>query len=222
VLDESHRFDELFTAGWTLRGGVKTAVSPERAAGLLGHGSVLASTAHSDQTSPVLRGLLVRQRLLCHELGTPPANAGVVPSVDPNATTRERFAQHSAEGCRACHRYLDPIGFGFERFDELGRYRTTENGKPIDASGELADAEGLGKGTSVKFDTLPQLGALLGSTRAAKECLARHVFRFATGRLERPEDECAVRALADRLEQSGDLRDLWLGVPRLQAFGERR
>ncbi len=222
VLDESHRFEELFTAGWTMSGGAKQPVAAERAAGLLAHGSVLASTAHSDQTSPVLRGLFVRQRLLCHELGTPPANAGVVPAVDPSATTRERFAQHSAGSCAACHRYLDPIGFGFERFDELGRARATDNGRPIDSRGELADAEGLGSGTSVAFTTLPELGALLGRSRAAKRCLARHVFRFAMGRLERAEDECAVRALAARLEETGDLRELWLTVPTLQTFTERQ
>src|SRR5581483_8748966 len=84
--------------------------------GVLAQGSFLASYAHSDQTSPVLRGLAVRQRLLCQELGAPPPNVGNVPAIDPNATTRQRFSQHSSDpACHACHQYLDPIGFGFEQ-----------------------------------------------------------------------------------------------------------
>src|SRR5690606_9777345 len=103
-------------------------------AGLLGHASVLASYAHSDQSSPILRGLFVRQTLLCQSVGSPPPNAGGVPEVDPSATTRERFRQHTDDDfCRSCHQYIDGVGFGFERFDALGRLRETENGHPIDA-----------------------------------------------------------------------------------------
>jgi hypothetical protein len=196
------RFEDLFTD-----------------AGVLAQGSFLASNAHSDQTSPVLRGLAVRQRLLCQELGTPPPNAGNVPAIDPNATTRERFSQHSSDpACHACHQYLDPVGFGFEQYDAIGQYRTTENGKPIDASGDLADIEGLGSGTHAPFNTLAQLGALLAASPSAHACMARQMFRFASGYVERPEDACVLKALAG----NDDLRELMVAIALNPNFSVRR
>ncbi|MCA9699864.1 MAG: DUF1588 domain-containing protein, partial [Myxococcales bacterium] len=136
VFDGSGSFDELLTADYSLvnpalashygiagldpglgdQDFVEAQLPPERA-GILGHASLLASYAHSDQSSPVRRGLFVRQRLLCQQFGTPPPNAGGVPEVDPNATTRERFRQHSSDpNCSICHQFIDELGFGFERF----------------------------------------------------------------------------------------------------------
>jgi hypothetical protein len=196
------RFEDLFTDG-----------------GVLAEGSFLASNAHSDQTSPVLRGLAVRQRLLCQELGTPPPNAGNVPAIDPNATTRERFSQHSSDpACHACHQYLDPVGFGFEQYDAIGQFRTTENGKPIDPSGDLADIEGLGTGTHAPFTTLAQLGALIAASPSAHACMARQMFRFASGYVERPEDACVLKALAGK----DDLRELMVAIALNPNFSVRR
>jgi hypothetical protein len=131
VIFDGGAFEDLFVADRTaaaprLRafyGADDAGLLPEgRRAGLLAHGSVLATYAHSDQTSPVRRGLFVRTRLMCMELGAPPANAGAVPEVDPESTTRQRFEQHSSDGtCASCHQHIDPIGFGFEHFDPAGR-----------------------------------------------------------------------------------------------------
>lgn len=230
VFDGTGKYDELFLGGYTfandalapiygLPGGlgqtpVKVDQPAERKAGLLGHGSVLASYAHSDQTSPIRRGLFIRQYVLCQEFGQPPANAGGVPDVDPNATTRERFHQHSSEPvCHNCHQYIDDLGFGFENFDAIGQYRTLENGKPIDSAGDMNDVEGLGTNTHAPYASLPELASILASSRSAKTCFATQYYRYATGRLETVSDVCGVRTIDDVFEASGfDMKQLVVGV----------
>lgn len=224
VFDGSGRFAELLTASYSFvdgplarHYGVETPASRQqtplpaaRAAGLLGHASVLASYAHSDQSSPVKRGVFVREHLLCQDFPTPPANAGGVPRVDVNATTRDRFGQHSADpACRACHQYIDELGFGFEGFDAIGGARATENEKPVDPSGVLRDGEAFGAGTSARFSGLPQLGAQLAQSHRAHACFATMVYRQTRGRLEREPERCAVEALAKGfLASNGDVKDL--------------
>lgn len=240
IFDGSRRFDELLTADYTFandilgdfyglgpvngRGLQQTAYPDDRRSGLLGHGSVLASTAHSDQSSPILRGLFVRQRLLCQEFGTPPANAGGVPDVDPNATTRERFQQHSADpACHACHQYIDEIGFGFERFDAVGQYRQTENGRDIDATGNMNDVEGLGTDTDAHFEALPELARTLADSRAAKACFATQAWRFALGAEEREADLCTLEDIQARFEDSDyDIQTLLVAIVTSPAFTTRR
>lgn len=197
---------------------------PAERAGLLGHGSVLATTSHADQTSPVRRGLMVRRRLLCQEFGVPPANAGMVPEVDPNATTRDRFGQHSqAPNCRSCHRFIDPVGFGFEQFDAVGRFRTVENGLTIDASGSMDDVNGLGTGTFAPFATLPQLGVLIAQSQGAQTCAVKQAWRFMTGTLEGPQDRCAIETYTAALaDAGGNLRELLVTMVSSDAFIRRR
>jgi hypothetical protein len=202
--DRTGSLDELLTADWTVAsprlaawygatpqsGGTASLTGTGRA-GVLGHGSVLFATAHSDQTSPVRRGLFVRERLLCQSFGVPPANAGGVPDVDPSATTRERFAQHAADpSCAACHTYIDPLGFGFEHFDAAGAWRATEAGVPIDASAELRAVEQLSDDDRAAWNGLPQLAGLLADSRAVGACFTREAARWVYGR--DASDPCAL------------------------------
>ena len=108
-------------------------------AGILTHGSVLTTHALPTTSSPIHRGLLVRERFLCQELPPPPMNLNVAPPpVDPELTTRDRYAQHSSEpACAGCHNLVDPIGFAFEHFDGVGRYRERDGLHAIDDRGEI-------------------------------------------------------------------------------------
>jgi hypothetical protein len=157
-------FQDLFIADRTvaaprlveLYGADAAGLLPQaRRAGLLSHASVLASYAHSDQTSPVRRGLFVRSRLMCMELGTPPANAGAVPEVDPDSSTRERFEQHSdSPQCASCHRSIDPLGFGFRHFDAIGL-----SASRTPASRSTRPAGHLPEGWDVDAATIPSPAA---------------------------------------------------------------
>ena len=140
----------------------RVTLDPARASGLLTQGSFLAEHAKADQTSPVLRGKFVRQQLFCTPPRPPPPDIVVqAPTVDPRLTTRQRFAQHTADdSCAGCHMFLDPIGFTFEHYDAAGRWRETDGGgQAVDATGELSGTDVDGAWTACR--------AWPGASRAA-------------------------------------------------------
>lgn len=201
---------------------VLTTLPPERR-GILSLPAVLAGTAHSDQTSPIRRGLWVRNALLCQPLPPPPPNAGGVPEVDPNATTRERFAQHTANPfCASCHHDIDPIGFGFEGFDPVGRVRSDDGGHPVDDAGDMVDVEGLGTGTHAPFNDMAGLADTLADSDAAERCFVTQVARYALGDTLHDDRVCALRAAQDQFQRSGgDLVEGVLAVVDSPAFARR-
>ncbi len=164
--------------------------------GLLLAGAFLSANSQPASTAPVKRGAAVRKKLLCQVLPVP-TNLGVinVPPPDPTKTTRERFSAHSATPvCATCHSQLDPIGFSMESFDPVGRYRTTENGKPVDVSGELINAEDA----SGSFANGVELMQRLANAEIVKKCLPRQVFRFAAARSGGGEEETFSHFVAGR------------------------
>jgi hypothetical protein len=111
--------------------------------GLLRHGSVLTVTSYAHRTTPVIRGKWILDNLLSVPPPPPPPQ---VPALKENAgigknlTMRERMAQHRVNPqCASCHNVIDPVGFAMENYDAVGRWRTTEEGKPIDNAGSLPD-----------------------------------------------------------------------------------
>lgn len=166
-------------------------------AGLLGQASFLALHAHPTASSATLRGKFVRERLLCGVIPVPPVNANTgLPEPSEDAKTlRERAAIHLEDpGCSGCHSLMDPIGLGFERFDGVGRYRESENGAPIDPSGEL-DGEFFGDARD--------LGYVVANHPDLGWCFTRHLFRYTHGRLEQDGEEALVQTLADRFAERG-------------------
>ncbi len=155
--------------------------------GLLAQGSMLAGSAHSDASSPTLRGLLVYERLLCHQKPPP---LPMIPAIEPPApgakTTRERYeVSHGANpSCASCHRYFDPIGFGFEHYDETGRYRADEQGLPVDATGTVRNYPDGGE--AFAFDGLDDLATHLADHEEVSDCVsglaAAYAFAGAGGR----------------------------------------
>ncbi|MCL4694746.1 MAG: DUF1592 domain-containing protein, partial [Candidatus Hydrogenedentes bacterium] len=113
--------------------------------GVLGMAAVLTATSHPLRTSPVLRGKWVLEQLLGDNVPPPPPDAGTLPEDDHQAdglTLRERMEAHRENpDCASCHARMDPIGFGLESFDPIGRWRTEQAGQPIDATGELPSGE---------------------------------------------------------------------------------
>jgi hypothetical protein len=148
-------------------------------AGILQQGAFLSTFAHEAESAPVLRGKAVLERLLCASLPKPTnLNIDIVPPApDPNATTRERYAQHATDPvCKGCHEYLDGVGFTFENFDAIGRLRATESGQAIDTSGDIA----LG-GKTLTLNNSVDLAQALATSEDVRACAARQVVRFAAG-----------------------------------------
>ena len=170
------------------------------AAGLLSQGGLMTLLAFNNETSPVHRGLFVRSALLCEALPPPPPDAvGNLPAHDPNQTQRERLAQHSEDpSCGACHSLIDPLGFGFEHFDATGRYRTTEAGEAVDASGML-----LGSDVPGPFNGVSELAQKLSQSRQVEECLATQWFRYSFGREPTADESCVVSQMTDALHDRG-------------------
>lgn len=188
----------------------------DRAPGLLGHGSVLARHALAASSSPVSRGKLVRERLLCQELPEPPpgVNTDLEGAATPITTTRERYNEHSTnEACAGCHRLMDPIGFTFEHYDAYGRYRADENGHALDVSGGI---QGLPDGTDIELEGLPSLAEALAHDPSARDCYARYVAYFATGT---PGCGGTVRSMAETPE--GSLRGMLHALVASRQFLER-
>jgi len=172
--------------GWIEQDGDKYA-------GLLTHGSILTTYALSDGSSPVHRGVLVRERLLCEELPPPPPNLDASPpATDEAGTTREKYEMHSAlPECASCHNLIDPIGFGFEHYDHLGRWRADEDGQTIDASGAV---------DGVAFDGVQDLAATLLDEPRFRACYTESWRRWGFG-AEACSDDPGELKLLDPLHE---------------------
>lgn len=159
--------------------------------GLLGMSAVLAVSSHPHRTSPVLRGKWILDAML----GTPPPPPPPdVPALEESKvggthTVRELLAQHRANPvCAGCHSRIDPLGFALENYDALGRWRTEENGKPVDAKGQLPDG--------TEFDGPEQLKAVL---LVKKDLFIRNLTNkmlgYALGRGLTLKDSCVVDSI---------------------------
>ncbi len=185
-------------------------------AGLLTQVAFLAAMSgatNNANATPIKRGKVVRLRVLCQDI--PPPDAAIVTRPSDGDTVRERLAEHTADaGCATCHRLMDPIGLAFERYDAVGRYRTEENGHPILTAGVLA-----GAGDEPEFADALQLMERLASLPETEACMARHVYRYATGR--DPDDGEAETLRRLRAAGAFSIRDAMIEVTASPAFTHR-
>ncbi len=157
--------------------------------GLLRHGSILSVTSYATRTSPVIRGHWVLKNLLGNPPPPPPPNvpALIDNTVSASLSVRERLEQHRAnEACASCHNLLDPVGFALENFDAVGRWRETEEGEQILATGSLLDGSEI-----VGVSGLEQ--ALLKQPDLFVHTLTEKLMTFALGRGIEHFDAPAVR-----------------------------
>ncbi len=190
------------------------------AAGLLIHGGLLTTHALPTGSSPIHRGKLVRERLLCQEMPPPPPSLDTSPPpVDPTLSTRDRYSQHSADPtCAGCHTRIDPIGFGFEHYDAVGRYRLMDGTHAVDASGELV----LTDQTDGTFDGVDELAALLAGSPEVAACYTLQWSRHALGSADDSELACVQDEVTRAFtEAEGRLDSLVLALVGTRFFRER-
>jgi hypothetical protein len=157
-------------------------------AGIMGQAGVISAHSKADHSSPTARGLFMMQAFFCEVPQPPPDGVITELVIDPTLTTRERIDLHSSQPlCAGCHAMFDPMGLALEHFDSIGRYRETEDGLAIDATGTLAD------GTA--FDGAVELGAALAGSTMVQECLLRHFYRHVNGRADDVHDQPQVEAM---------------------------
>lgn len=232
VWEKAGSFATLFNASYTFVNGPLAAFyglpgvtgdafqrverDPTRRLGLLTHASILASTTPGSRNNPVVRGKFIYEELFCRQVPSPPVGLNVKePPADPTRTTRERFTAHrDMEACKTCHAMLDPIGFGLENFDGVGQWRDTENGKPIDASGELPLVDVAGP-----FNGPVELARKVASSEDAERCFADKWLAFAYGRVLGDGDACARAQLEKSFRDSGgNVKALLLAATQTDAF----
>jgi hypothetical protein len=197
----------------------KIDLDPTQRGGVLTQAAFLATHGH-EGSAPVFRGMAIREQLLCVDLPPPPPGADAnLPPRSATKTTRQRLEQHRvAPDCASCHRLMDVLGFSFESYDDVGRFRTTENGIKVDDTGELigTDVDGPVKGAL-------ELGKRLAKSQQVQRCLVNNWFRYALGRMETDLDRCTIDAVLARF-QKADLRipELLLALVESDGFRVRR
>jgi hypothetical protein len=198
----------------------KVALNPAERAGIFTQLAFLTSHADTGDSHPIKRSDAFLRRVLCMELQVP-ASLEVPPVADPSPdqTTRERFDVHGQASCaRACHSFLDPIGFAFENYDTIGAYRTRDRNKPVDATGSVS----LLSGKTVTFKNAVDMIGQLAKLPEVRECMSRQWIRYMLGRREVDGEKPTLDVLDDLFEKSNyDLRQLLVGLTRTRSFTHR-
>lgn len=229
---EDGRLSTMLTAPFTHGGDMLAkyygAVSPDREgriqfppeqqrAGILTLGTLMATYAGAGQSSPVKRGIYVREHLLCQSAPPPPMIDIEEPPPSRTTSTRQRFAEHNQPACAGCHKLFDPVGLGFENLDGIGRWRATDGGEVIDPSGEVFAADDA----SGAFRGPRELGALLARSHTVQACLGEQWFRFAHGRAPDDGDACTLRHIEETLRATGDVRQVLHAIATSDAIRHR-
>lgn len=213
VLDRDADYGEMFTARRTFidrtlasvyavpapsRDGFGLHEHPEDShrRGILGQLSLLMGHSNKTTSSATKRGAYLRRVLMCQPIPPPPPDIETtLPEASDAPTLRERVAKHLEEpACAGCHELMDPLGLSLENFDAIGRFRTTENGATIDASGYLDDRT---------FENSVGLAETLARSETTSRCLVRTLYRYGTGHAERPSETAVLMDLHDQFLASG-------------------
>ena len=166
--------------------------------GVLTHASILTITSNPTRTSPVIRGKWILEQILGSPPPPPPPN---VPEIEEskeameNASFRERLELHRDKpDCSGCHAKMDPIGFAFENFDAVGKWRTHDGTFKIDPSGKLPDGRG--------FDGPSSLRNYLLTGDAFVKSLSEKMLTYALGRGLDYYDQCAIEKIVNRVKNT--------------------
>ena len=172
--------------------------------GLLRQGAVLTKHTLPSNSSPVLRGAFVRERILCQELPPPPPNVSAdLPEIDEDISNREKYEAHTTNSeCSSCHNLMDPVGFGFEHYDELGRWRDLENGFEIDDEGVVFNIDK----DDVSFTGIEGVADVLAGSEQVGECYVQQWFTFGYGEGNHEEKDvsCGMQEASDRFFENGE------------------
>lgn len=195
---------------------------PGERAGILTNPALMYLLSYPDQSSPIHRGIFVREKVLCQPLPAPPMDLDIKPpDIDPTLTTRERFTQLTASSfCTSCHVRIDPLGFGFENYDAMGSYRAKDGNVDVDNSGDLsftADPTLAGK-----YRGGIELAGRLAGASEVQECIGANWFQFAHGRRQTSKDTCETKQLLKTFSKNGArFEDLMSSIATSDAFRYR-
>ena len=199
----------------------KVSLNPEQRAGILTHGSFLAGHSDGDEPHPIHRGLEVLEKVLCTAI-VPPADFVPPPvmDVDPSLSNRERFEKSttSEPSCAACHVRINAVGFAFENYDAVGAWRTTDAGKPVNASGTYPF-----DGGDASFTNAVEFSHAVAASKEARNCMTKQFLEYALRRPSTSVEKVSIQSMAEAFEKSGyDLKELLVATTKTRAFTHRK
>lgn len=211
------------TGNYSTELGVLTKVDldPKQRAGLLTQAGFLSSyISVGNEPDIIHRGVFIAQRLLCKTLPPPdPRAAGTMISDTPGLSNRERVEMTTGKGTcgQVCHGALfNPLGYAFENYDAIGKYRTTDQGKSVDA----ADSYVL-DGQRKSFSNGVELSHLMADAKETHACYVRNLLTYLHGRELDTQEEATIDYYARRSRAGMALHDLELAVVTSEAFLNR-
>jgi hypothetical protein len=184
---------EAFLYGLDRAGAAQpVALDPAQRLGIFTQPAVIASHSGPTNTRLVKRGVFFTRKVMCLPLGVPPEDVDTTVPDTPNATERQRIESvTAAPRCQGCHAFINPFGFMQENYDAIGRWRTTDEGLPIDPS---ISVDFLDEGPLRTSSPVEAFRGLTGSLRF-QQCFTRQLFRFYMGRDEEPGDDPLLRQM---------------------------
>ena len=247
VFESTGKFQELYKPGYTMldstlsqfygignvNGNGFTKVETDQRGGILSFGAIMASNASTEESSPVKRGVFVREQLMCDPLPPLPRDVNIPnPDLDPTKPMRERFMEHSAnENCWACHKFFDDIGFAMEVFDASGKFREREIMWDWDTKKPITDLEILTAGKVINvdgpdehyFDDLNGLADLMATSDSTKSCMTTQYYRYVMGYKLGEADQCAIENLNKTFADADfDIQTMLIGITQLDSFSLRK
>jgi len=202
-------------------GSQPTMLDGQTRQGILTRAGFLAAHSDVDSSGPVPRGVFVLNSMLCGPPLSPPPNVPPAPpvadAIAAHQTTRQRFDAHLNQPfCKGCHVVIDGAGFGFEEFDGVGVHRTTENGSPVDTSGNLqgSDVDGPFVGVS-------QLAQKLAGSKQMLGCYIKQTYRYAMGQEESPGSQAVLAAMQSALTADSHMTDAFKSLMADPSFVQR-
>jgi hypothetical protein len=195
-------------------------LNPAQRSGLLTRAAVLATHSKLDESFPIARGKLVRTRLLCQKLPSPPADVAMMVEplkVDPNSTGRERLEAHSSNpSCAGCHALIDPVGFGLEQYDGIGQFRTMDNGLPVTGDGNLIATRDI----NGPFVGGVELSQKLAMSTEAQDCFSLQAMRWVFGRdtFGSQTDRAVASDITAQVGSGLDMREALIALIKSDSF----
>ena len=215
-------------SGDRYRGGTEVTLGAQRS-GIMTRLAYLVHGAEENGPQPTIRGAFFRNQIMCQSFPVPGADVQdlfpLLPN-DPNMSKVEELKKFHLEvpGCAGCHTLLDPVGFGFEKYDQFGAYRENYilgNGtqQAIDDTGEIVEVNTDPSDIIGEFEGAIALSDLVATSTKAQSCYAEFWFRYAFGRYPTEADQCAVDKLAYEFQARDlSLKELILAVTESNAF----
>ncbi|MEO7092876.1 MAG: DUF1592 domain-containing protein [Polyangiales bacterium] len=203
----------------------KVKLDPTQRAGILTQGSFLATNAGRLDTDPIHRGVFTNLNVICSDLPPPPmATIPPIPDDPTGKTMRQRVTEHTGAGtCGAgCHgTMINPMGFAFETFDAIGKWRTTDNGKPIDAHDVYDFIDVPRQKTPITFDGPVALAKILAVRPQVHQCYTGKWLEYAYGRRLVDDDDGLVERIAKVSLAGASVKDVIVELVLAPSFSQR-